>query len=323
MILSTNLEERKQQIVDAALNVYSDNLVMARLCAAQAFLEAGLLNTPSTLASKYNNLFGIKGQGTKGSVSLLTSEVIKGKWVKVKADFAVYENLADSCAQHRVFLGKPRYRDVWEQKSLREAAIAVHRAGYATDPNYAQKLIDLYEKHLAPLFLVTVREKEAPLTWWEWLFGRNKSRTGYTGILFKKPQRFVNKVYIHCTDASNPNVDVAMIDKWHKERGWSGIGYHYFIQTNGTLEKGRDIEKTPAAQQGHNEGSIAICLNGAKLSDFNEVQFKVLRDWCKEVNDAYNGKVTFHGHCEVSSKTCPIFDYKTLLKLSEEGNLGI
>lgn len=141
--------------------------------------------------------------------------------------------------------------------------------------------------------------------------------------MFEKPRRKVDRVFIHCTAASRKSVTAKEIDRWHKQRGWSGIGYHYFIRTNGMLEIGRDISKTPAAQAGHNRGTIAICLNGLNEEDFTNEQFDTLIHLCREIDQAYDGKITFHGHKEVSAKSCPVFDYKRVLKLSRTGRLGI
>lgn len=140
---------------------------------------------------------------------------------------------------------------------------------------------------------------------------------------FRKPRRAVDRVFIHCSAASRKNITAEEIDRWHKQRGWSGIGYHYFIRTDGTLEEGRPLWKTPAAQGGHNRGTIAICLNGLKVEDFTEAQFRSLRNLCEMINVAYSGKVTFHGHTEVSAKTCPVFDYKSVLQLDRKGKLGL
>ena len=138
-----------------------------------------------------------------------------------------------------------------------------------------------------------------------------------------KPNRWVKKVFIHCSAARRANIDAEEIDLWHKQRGWSGIGYHYFIKTDGTLELGRNIERVPAAQRYHNRGSIAICLNGLKLEDFTVAQKATLKEFCKNMNKLYNGKLTFHGHCEVANKACPVIHYKKLLNLDSKGRLGI
>ena len=142
-------------------------------------------------------------------------------------------------------------------------------------------------------------------------------------IDFVKPKREVDRVFIHCSASSNPDYGkVSIIRAWHKERGWSDIGYHYFLPFSGEIQKGRSVAKTPAAQFGHNTNTIAICLHGLRKTDFTYNQFDNLRLFCRKINDAYNGEVTFHGHCEVSAKSCPVFDYKEVLSLDSSGHLG-
>lgn len=152
---------------------------------------------------------------------------------------------------------------------------------------------------------------------------------------FIKPKRKVSKVFIHCSADSNPqNDDIDIIRQWHIERGFGKeykyqdkVGYHYFIKKDGTLQSGRNIELTPAAQKGHNTGSIAICLHGGggtpPVNDFTNAQYDTLKNLCKSINEAYNGNITFHGHREVSNKACPVFDYKKVLKLNENGKTGL
>jgi len=142
-------------------------------------------------------------------------------------------------------------------------------------------------------------------------------------VKFIKPRRKVTKVYLHCSASDHPNHDnAATMDAWHKARGWSGIGYNFFIRKSGLIEIGRDINKIPAAQAGHNRGSIAICSHGLAIEKFTEEQFNSLRDISGQIDDAYNSRITFHGHCEVSAKACPVFDYKAVLQLDKHGHLG-
>lgn len=135
--------------------------------------------------------------------------------------------------------------------------------------------------------------------------------------MFKKPNREVNKVFIHCSASDNPDHDnVQTIKAWHLERGWSDIGYHYFIRKDGTIEKGRDLERVPAAQKGHNKGSIAICIHGLELDLFTKEELKSLYKLCEEINEAYDD-ITFHAHNEVNKhKTCPVIDIQKVLKLN-------
>lgn len=141
--------------------------------------------------------------------------------------------------------------------------------------------------------------------------------------VFRKPKRPVTKVFIHCSASDNPEHDnVATMDLWHRQRGWAGVGYHLFIRKSGELEVGRDMEKVPAAQEGHNVGSIAICLHGLAKTKFTDAQFKTLKALCQQIDAAYIANpLTYHGHCEVAAKACPVFDYKTVLGLSENGRL--
>lgn len=141
---------------------------------------------------------------------------------------------------------------------------------------------------------------------------------------FQKPARPVSRVFVHCSASDNPAHDnEATMDAWHKERGWSGDGYHFFIRKSGMLEIGRDLAKIPAAQEGNNAGTIAICLHGLDASKFTEAQLATLKGLCHQINATYRGTVTFHGHCEVSAKSCPVFDYRDVLDLDSRGRLPV
>lgn len=137
-------------------------------------------------------------------------------------------------------------------------------------------------------------------------------------ILFQPPKRNVQKIFIHCSASDHANHDdVSVITKWHLARGFSEIGYHFFIKKNGEIQQGRSLEKIPAAQQGYNTGSIAICVHG--LSKFEDQQFLALKNLCHQINQSYNKNITFHGHIEVSNKSCPVFNYRAILNLDEKG----
>ena len=141
---------------------------------------------------------------------------------------------------------------------------------------------------------------------------------------FKRPRRRVDRVFIHCSASDIPAHDsVDVIRRWHLERGFSDIGYHFFIHKNGKISVGRDLERTPAAQYGHNLRTIAICLHGFKKEKFTQAQYRTLQRLCSWINTAYLGQVSFHGHCEVSAKACPVIDYKEVLKLDAYGSLGL
>ena len=140
---------------------------------------------------------------------------------------------------------------------------------------------------------------------------------------FARPARHVDRVFLHCSASDNPDHDdIATIRSWHvDERGWSDVGYHYFIRSDGALQEGRPLERTPAAQAGHNAGTLAICLHGLAEENFADDQFRTLTALAREIDEAYAGRVTFHGHCEVSSKPCPVFPYREVLGLDVTGRM--
>lgn len=115
---------------------------------AQAILESG--NGESRLAREFNNHFGIKADVSwKGSRAYLTTrEVFNGQPIYIDDSFRAYTNAADSFRDHTLFLKKnARYEAVFSASSPEMQAEALERAGYATDPNYAELLISLINTH--------------------------------------------------------------------------------------------------------------------------------------------------------------------------------
>lgn len=145
-----------------------------------------------------------------------------------------------------------------------------------------------------------------------------------TPNVFIKPERRVRRVFIHCSASDLANHDdVDVIRAWHEAKGFDDVGYHFFIQKNGNIQLGRSLEKVPAAQYLHNIGTIAICVHGLVKERFTAEQFDALKRLCKQINAAYKGSVSFHGHCEVSKKECPVFDYKAVLNLTKNGYMEV
>ena len=144
-------------------------------------------------------------------------------------------------------------------------------------------------------------------------------------MLFMKPERFVERVFLHCSASDNPDHDdVSVMRRWHTDpepegRAWSDVGYHLFIRKSGQVQEGRPLSRIPAAQGGNNTGTIAICLHGLAKEKFTREQFASVHDLSRQINRAYDAGATFHGHCEVSAKLCPVFDYKDVLGLDEFG----
>jgi flagellum-specific peptidoglycan hydrolase FlgJ len=124
-------------IAPAAQEDMQQSGILASVTMAQAILESAWGNS-----APGNNLFGIKGSGQQQ----LTSEFINGQWVRAVDGFRVYESWLDSIRDHsRFLLENRRYAAVIGERDYRKACEALQRAGYATDPNYASKLISIIE----------------------------------------------------------------------------------------------------------------------------------------------------------------------------------
>lgn len=124
---------------------YAKHGVLPSLTIAQAILESnwGKSNIE-------NNLFGIKaGKNWTGKVAnRKTKEYYNGKWQYIHTNFRAYNSFADSIKDHAKLLGSlSRYKGVLAAEDYKQAAMEVWKAGYATDPEYPQKLIQIIERY--------------------------------------------------------------------------------------------------------------------------------------------------------------------------------
>lgn len=127
--------------------------------------------------------------------------------------------------------------------------------------------------------------------------------------------RKINKIIIHC--AATPegrNFTVEDIRRWHLQRGFRDIGYHYVIYLDGSVHTGRPIEQIGAHTSGYNANSIGICYIGGCAKDGKtpkdtrtEAQRSALVKLVAELRAKFPG-ATVHGHNEFANKACPSFN---------------
>ena len=134
--------------------------------------------------------------------------------------------------------------------------------------------------------------------------------------------RQITEAIVHCT-ATRPDwwagkrssEKVAEVRKWHVEgRGWSDIGYHFLIDRDGTVTKGRPMARDGAHVRGHNKGTIGISLfgghgsseNDAFSDNFTPEQDAALRELLRTLMRDY-GFSKVSGHNEYAAKACPGF----------------
>jgi N-acetylmuramoyl-L-alanine amidase len=134
--------------------------------------------------------------------------------------------------------------------------------------------------------------------------------------------RTINEIIIHCTATpAGREVTVATIDKWHRERGFKSIGYHFVIHLDGKVEVGRPIEQAGAHCLTHNEDSIGICYVGGTNAKGDpedtrtNAQKQAIETLVRNLMKKY--KLTqqqVYGHNEFAKKACPSFDVQAWKK---------
>jgi len=133
--------------------------------------------------------------------------------------------------------------------------------------------------------------------------------------------RTIKYIVIHAT-ATPPDLDIGVneIRRWHKERGWSDIGYHYVIRRDGTLEYGRPIDKAGAHVRGYNKHSIGIALvggvdrHGNPDNNYTNKQFQMMFELLGMLkSDFPQAEILGHRDFPSVNKACPSFDVKEFL----------
>ena len=131
-------------------------------------------------------------------------------------------------------------------------------------------------------------------------------------------------IAVHC--AATPagmDIGVKEIDRWHRQKGFLKVGYHYVIRIDGTIELGRDEDEIGAHVQGYNAVSIGVCLVGGVDADdvskaennFTKEQFSTLRTLLERLQIQYpDAEVLGHRDFPDVAKACPSFDVRAWLK---------
>lgn len=138
--------------------------------------------------------------------------------------------------------------------------------------------------------------------------------------------RKISEIILHCSATREGKAfTVSDIDRWHRERGWKGCGYHYVITLDGKVEQGRPEQVVGAHCTGRNSESIGVCYIGGcdmvgKSKDTRTPeQKKAMVTLVRQLMQAHGiGIEDVRCHNEFSSKACPSFSIEKFRKELEE-----
>lgn len=142
------------------------------------------------------------------------------------------------------------------------------------------------------------------------------------------PRKRTDHIVVHCA-ATPPSLDIGVkeITRWHRERGFLTIGYHFVIRRDGTVETGRAEAAIGAHVENHNKDSVGVCLVGGTdaagnpQDNFTPSQFAALRGLLRRLLTTYPGaEVLGHRDFPGVSKACPCFDTRAWWTSTEQPN---
>lgn len=129
--------------------------------------------------------------------------------------------------------------------------------------------------------------------------------------------REINEIIVHCSATpEGKDYTVEDITKWHKEKGYTTIGYHYVIYRDGSIHLGRSIDAAGAHCKNHNMNSIGVCYIGGLAKDGKTAkdtrtpeQKAALLKLLSALTEVFPAtKHNIYGHCDFANKACPSFD---------------
>ena len=128
-------------------------------------------------------------------------------------------------------------------------------------------------------------------------------------------KRNIDEIIIHCTATpEGKDFTVADIRQWHKNAGWSDIGYHWIVYRDGTIHIGRPEKLIGAHVSSRNRNTLGVVYIGGVTDKFvpkdtrTPEQRAALLTLCKALLARYPKIKRISGHNEYARKACPSFD---------------
>lgn len=321
------------KIKTGALLGWQKHRILPSITGAQGVLE-GASGTSKLAQPPYNNQFGIKaGAGWTGrTVNMSTQEWVGGRYITVNADFRAYDSIDESVADHAAFFTntewrKNNYRHVVGEKDYKKASRALQSAGYATDPEYANKLIRIIEQYGLHKWdeeafngnnvannLVRIETATYPKPP---MIDRRTRALGYpsNGAYKRRSKSDIKNIVWHysATIRSGSTEDVMRGHEnyWRSSHGWDIGGYHYFIGRDGTILWNYDLEISTYGASGANPYSMHVCCE-ASGTDYTQAQVEARNNltlWLLTNDLKHLNGQSVRGHKEMPGNNTPCPGY--------------
>ena len=165
--------------------------------------------------------------------------------------------------------------------------------------------------------MVTLGGAVAPLVWPRaaeaaWQAGSGAAlRIRETHLRFRSLENrdATDVIILHHIGNTNADVSAATVHQWHLANGWAGIGYHYVIRKNGTIERGRPRDTVGAHCYGENWHSVGVNLVGnfetAWPTDAQVDAAELLVARLCMMYGLRPGEDTIKGHRDFNATACP------------------
>ena len=133
---------------------------------------------------------------------------------------------------------------------------------------------------------------------------------------------YTDMIVLHHTGCNDIDASAEQIHGWHLGQGWAGIGYHYVIRKDGTIERGRPEWAIGSHAYGENSHTIGVHLSG----DFQQAeptsqQIEKCAMLVADICERYGIPIDYEhivGHGELMATSCP---GKNLQKLIDDGTI--
>lgn len=145
--------------------------------------------------------------------------------------------------------------------------------------------------------------------------------------LAKQKIKNIDTLFTHCSAFeryTNIGDLLIEIDRMHKEKGFSMLGYHFVLGKDGEVGIGRMLNEIPAAQKPLNTNTVTVCVHGLHINKFTQDQMRAyetlayeMQDMLQTVKEDKNFRLRVRGHKEIANKECPVFDWVKVLNLKQ------